>query len=185
MSIALNGVENTEGKNMNSLIHLTDFSLQAGVDYKEKDILKYGLNGWRLYNQSALVKIQEDPEKPEQGSVLRFGSSGSEGPLRPGIIMYKVISGFPPGYKLKFAMTARRQGAYNQPRLSFHYNGTILKTGFHLKDDYDHYFGEFTVRDDVTILAIENSITETSGNDFFISKLEIRPQGVGEISDEG
>ena len=162
---------------MNKLIHLTDFSLQSGVEYDKADNPRYGLNGWRLYNQHRNAEIMADQEREGKDSVLRFISS-SEAPLRPGIIIYKVISGFPIGYKLKFSMTARRIGSNNQPELSFYYGSTLLKDSFHLTDEYEEYFGDFTVCDEVTILAIENSTTQSSGNDFYLSELKIQPQDV-------
>ena len=159
---------------MNSVIHLTDFSLQKEIKCDTGDNPKYGLNGWRLYNQHQHVQIMQDPDKEGYDSVLRFISATSVR-LRPGIIIYRVISGFPLGYKLEFSMTARRRNAYNEPLLSIHYDSTILKTEFPLTNDYEKYLVEFTVCDDVTIIAIENSITESAGNDFYISELKIQP----------
>ncbi|EKT4560115.1 hypothetical protein I5S84_02965 [Pseudomonas putida] len=151
---------------MSKIVHYTDFALLPG-EQKERE----RLNGWRLYNQHAGVSFRKHPK--EENKCVLYNNSNSGADLRPGIIMYKVISGYAPGTKVKFLMVASYASNNNPPRLSVRYGTKIVVPERQLTADFVEYGGEFVVEDEGVILAIENAVAESAGNDFYMSQLNI------------
>ncbi|WP_349975208.1 hypothetical protein [Pseudomonas sp. WHRI 8519] len=151
---------------MSKIVHFTDFALLPGAQ-KERE----RLNGWRLYNQHAGVSFRKHPQ--DDNKFVLYNNSNSGADLRPGIIMYKVISGYAPGTKVKFLMTASYSSNNNPPRLSVRYGTEIVVPERQLTADFVDHVGEFVVEEDGVILAIENAVAESAGNDLYISQLNI------------
>lgn len=151
---------------MSKIVHFTDFSLLPGAHNQHER-----LNGWRLYNQYGGVSFPKHPK--DDSKFVLYNNSNWGADLRPGIIMYKVISGYAPGTQVKFLMSASYGSNNNPPRLSVRYGMQIVVPERRLTADFFNHVGEFVVEGDGVILAIENAVAESAGNDLYISQLSI------------